>query len=75
MKMGLQKCAIITEKSCMKSNNNKLHSLQRYDIAQNYRILRKVIQQLSQHYLKMLYHLHIQKLRKKKLKYNLYVCP
>jgi hypothetical protein len=32
----------------------KLNSLQRYDIAQNYRILHRVIQRLSQHNLKMI---------------------
>jgi hypothetical protein len=31
----------------------KLSSLQRYDIAQNYRILHRVVQRLSQHNLKI----------------------
>jgi hypothetical protein len=42
MKLGLQIYAIImaTEKRCIKfNNNNKLNNLERYNIAQNYRIL------------------------------------
>jgi hypothetical protein len=37
----------------------KLNGLQRYDIAQNYRILRRVVQHLSQHILKISHHRHI----------------
>jgi hypothetical protein len=37
----------------------KLNSLQRYDIAQNYRILNRVVQRLSQHNLKISHHRHI----------------
>jgi hypothetical protein len=37
----------------------KLNSLQTYDIAQNYRILHRVVQRLSQHYLKISHHRHI----------------
>jgi hypothetical protein len=37
----------------------KLSSLQRYDIAQNYRILHRVVQRLSQHNLKISHHHHI----------------
>jgi hypothetical protein len=37
----------------------KLNSLQRYDIAQNYRILHRVVQCLSQHDLKISHHRHI----------------
>jgi hypothetical protein len=37
----------------------KLNSLQRYDIAQNYRILHRVVQRLSQHNLKISQHHHI----------------
>jgi hypothetical protein len=37
----------------------KLNSLQRYDIAQNYRILHRVVQRLSQHNLKISHHRHI----------------
>jgi hypothetical protein len=38
---------------------NKLKSLQRYDIAQNCRILHRVFQHLPQHNLKILQHWHI----------------
>jgi hypothetical protein len=37
----------------------KLNSLQRYDIAQNCRILHRVVQRLSQHNLKISHHRHI----------------
>jgi hypothetical protein len=37
----------------------KLNSLQRYDITQNYRILHRVVQRLSQHNLKISHHCHI----------------
>jgi hypothetical protein len=37
----------------------KLNSLKRYDIAQNYRILHRVVQRLSQHNLKISHHRHI----------------
>jgi hypothetical protein len=37
----------------------KLNSLQRCDIAQNYRILHRVVQRLSQHNLKISHHRHI----------------
>jgi hypothetical protein len=37
----------------------KLNSLQRYDIAQNYRIPHRVVQCLSQHNLKISHHRHI----------------
>jgi hypothetical protein len=37
----------------------KLNSLQRYDIAQNYRILHRVVQRLSQHNLKILHYRHV----------------
>jgi hypothetical protein len=37
----------------------KLNSLQRYDIAQNYTILRRLVQRLSQHNLKISRHRHI----------------
>jgi aspartate/glutamate racemase len=43
--------------------NNKVNSLQTFDIAQNYRILHKVVQRLSQHNLSISNHHHIQKLR------------
>jgi hypothetical protein len=46
--------------------NNKLHSLQRYDTAQNYRILHRVVQHLCQHYLKILHNCHIQMLQQMK---------
>jgi hypothetical protein len=37
----------------------KLNSLQRYGIAQNYRILHRVVQRLSQYNLKISHHRHI----------------
>jgi hypothetical protein len=37
----------------------KLNSLKRYDIAQNYIILHRVVQRLSQHNLKISHHRHI----------------
>jgi hypothetical protein len=37
----------------------ELNSLQRYDIAQNYRILYRVVQLLSQYNLKISHHRHI----------------
>jgi hypothetical protein len=43
-----------------------LNSLQRYDIAQNYRILHRVVQRLPQYNLKILHHCHIQKLHQRK---------
>jgi hypothetical protein len=45
MKFGLENYAIIMpiQKSCIKFNNNMLDSLQRYEIAQNYRILHRVV--------------------------------
>jgi hypothetical protein len=44
----------------------KLNSLQRYDITQNYRILHRVVQRVSQHNLKIPHHHHIYKLRQTK---------
>jgi hypothetical protein len=54
MKLGLQNYAVIVpiENSYIKFNNNKINSLQVYDIAQNYKILHKVVQRLSQHNLR-----------------------
>jgi hypothetical protein len=37
----------------------KLNSLQRYEIVQNYRIIHRVVQRLSQHNLKISPHRHI----------------
>jgi hypothetical protein len=37
----------------------KLNSLQRYDTAQNYRILHRVVQRLSEHNLRISHHCHI----------------
>jgi hypothetical protein len=64
---GLQNYAIITqtENSCIKCNSNKINSLQRYDTAQNYRILHQAVQHFSQHNHKISNHHHIQKLCKK----------
>jgi hypothetical protein len=64
-------CVRTTANSCISGSRNfimflyfiqlrrKLKSLQRYDIAQNYRILQGVVQRLSQHNLKILHHRHI----------------
>jgi hypothetical protein len=51
MKLGLQNYVIIipTDNSYIKFNNNKINSLQTYDIAQNYRVLHEVVQCWSQH--------------------------
>jgi tRNA C32,U32 (ribose-2'-O)-methylase TrmJ len=68
MKLGLQNYAITIpiDKSYVKFNNNKINSLQIYEISQNYRILHQVVQRLSQHNLKISNHRHIQKLRQRK---------
>jgi hypothetical protein len=44
MNLGLQNCVIIIpiENSCIELNNKKIHSLQRYDITQHFRILQCV---------------------------------
>jgi hypothetical protein len=64
-------CVGTTANSCISGSRNfciflyliylrrKLNSLQRYDIAQNYRILHRVVQRLSQHNLKISHHRHI----------------
>jgi hypothetical protein len=64
MNPGLRNYAAIMliENSCIKFNNNETSSLQRYEIARNYRNLHKVVQTLSQHNLKISNHRHIQKL-------------
>jgi hypothetical protein len=51
MKLVIQNYAVIipTDISYIKFNNNKINSLQTYGIAQNYRILHKAVQRLSQH--------------------------
>jgi hypothetical protein len=66
MKLGLQNYAVIipVDNSYIKFNNNNINSLQTYYIAQNYRILHKVVQCWCQHKLKMSNHRHIQKLLK-----------
>jgi hypothetical protein len=55
MKLGLQNYAVIMpiEQGCIKFNNDKLNSLQSHDIAQNYRVLHREVQRLSQHNLKI----------------------
>jgi hypothetical protein len=55
MKLGLQNYALIipTKNKCMKFKNDEISTLQMYGTAQNYRILHKVIQLLSQHNLKI----------------------
>jgi hypothetical protein len=57
---------IPTENSFIKFNKNKINSLQIYDTTQNYRILHKLVQHLSQHNLKILNHGHIQNLHQRK---------
>jgi hypothetical protein len=64
-------CVGTTANSCISGSRNfiifldfihlrrKLNSLQRYDIAQYYRILHRVVQRLSQHNLKISHHRHI----------------
>jgi hypothetical protein len=68
MKLGFHNYAVVipTKNIDIKFNNRKINSLQIYDIAQNYRILHKVVQRLSQHHLKMSNHRHIQNLRQRK---------
>jgi hypothetical protein len=65
MKLGLQNYAVFTPigNSCIKFNDNKVNSLQKYDNTQHYRILHKVIQSLSQHNLNISKHHHSQRLR------------
>jgi hypothetical protein len=64
-------CVGTTANSCISGSRNciiflyfihlrrMLNSLQKYDIAQNYRILHRFIQRLSQHNLKISHHRHI----------------
>jgi hypothetical protein len=61
MKLGLQNYAaiILIENSCIKFNNNKLNSLQTYDIAQKYRTLKGVVQCLSKYNPNISHHRHI----------------
>jgi hypothetical protein len=60
MKLRLQNYVVImlNEKCCIKYNK-KSSSLQSYDTAQNYNILHRVVQRLSQHNLKISHHCHI----------------
>jgi hypothetical protein len=46
MQLGLRNYAFIMpiEISCIKFNNNEINTLPRYDTAQNYRILHKVVE-------------------------------
>jgi hypothetical protein len=66
--MGLQNYVVIMpiKNSCIKFNN-KINSLQNHDIAQNYRILHKVVQRLFQHNLKISKNSCIQKIYKNDL--------
>jgi hypothetical protein len=68
MKLGLQNNTIIIaiNNSYIKCNNDKINSLQTNGIAQNYRILHKVVQCLSQYNLKMSNHGQIKKIRQRK---------
>jgi hypothetical protein len=56
MILGLHNYAIIVpiENRCIIFYNNKINSLQKYDIPKNYRIKHKAVQLLSQHNLKIL---------------------
>jgi hypothetical protein len=60
MKLRLQNYAVImlNEKCCIKYIN-KSSSLQNYDSVQNYKILHRVVQRLSQHNLKISHRCHI----------------
>jgi hypothetical protein len=62
MRLELQNYTVVNanEDICMKFNNNKINSLQRNDIAQDYIIVYKVGQHLSQHNLRISNRLHIQ---------------
>jgi hypothetical protein len=51
----------------IKFYNNNINSLQRYDIAQHYKILHNVVQRLSQHSITIWNHCHIQKPRQRKI--------
>jgi hypothetical protein len=53
------------ESNCIKFNNSEINSLQRYGIANSWWIIRRVVQRLSQHNLKISNHRHIQKVRQK----------
>jgi hypothetical protein len=54
----------------------KINSLQRYDIAQNHRILHRVVQRLSQHNLKFSHHRHIWKTASNKIMIQIKLtCP
>jgi hypothetical protein len=66
MKLGLQNYGVIilNDNSYIIFNNNN-KQLQTYYTAQNYRILHKAVQCLSQHNLKMSKHRHIQNLRQR----------
>jgi hypothetical protein len=68
--MGVLNTVVCMDKvnSCISGSRNfiifmakvkQLNSLQRYDTAQNYRILHSVVQRLSQHNLKISHHRHI----------------
>jgi hypothetical protein len=64
--LGLENYIVIIPTENCYIKFNKVNSLQIYDIAQNYSILHKVVQSLSEHNLKILIHLHIQNLRQRK---------
>jgi hypothetical protein len=68
MKLELQNYAVIipSDNRCIKCNNNKINSLQIYDITQSYKILHKAVQRLSRHNLKMSNNDHIQNIRQRK---------
>jgi hypothetical protein len=67
MKLGFRNyTGIIPTENKIYHINNKVNSLQTFDIAQNYRILHKVGQCLSQHNLSISNHYHIQKPRQRK---------
>jgi hypothetical protein len=65
MRMGLQNYVFIMpdEKGCIEFNNNKLNSLRRYGLVQNYRIVHRVVQHFSTHNPKISHQRYFQKLR------------
>jgi hypothetical protein len=68
MKFGFQNYTVIIpiNNSYIKFNNNKINSVQIYNIAQNYRILHKIVHPVSQRKLTISKYRHIQKLRHRK---------
>jgi hypothetical protein len=61
MKLRLQNYAVIMviENRCIKFNNNRINTVQRYDIAQSLRFLHRMVQRLPQYNLTISNHRHI----------------